>query len=123
MRKIAIDAVRAIKANKEYRRDNTRVYWDAGICYVRLYNTDIIVLDANALWLNSGGYWTVTTKSRINDVLTGLGFPISVIQKDFDWYITNGNDESVVDFYDGIELPYGLSHIDTPVWVSNVYGL
>ena len=74
---------------------------------VVLYNTAIATYDHNtqALKLNSGGYTTVTTKSRLNAILQELKWGASVYQKAFDWYLSYNN--QTVDFWDGMILSQG----------------
>ena len=62
---------------------------------VRYYNTEILNYwqDNNGnefVLLNSGGWYTTTTKFRINR-LTGLG----LYQKNFDWFVTNPTGEDL----------------------------
>jgi len=66
---------------------NNTYQWidNRGIRRVRLHMTDIITYNPNgSMTLNSGGWRTVTTKSRINEFLPKN---ISLYQKDFEWYI------------------------------------
>lgn len=66
---------------------------------IRLYSTDILKIEGEKIILNSGGYKTHTTKSRINEFLPG---DIRVYQKDFKWFIDNRGQRK--EFFDGIEL-------------------
>lgn len=80
-------------------------YIEDGALTVTLYSTDIFSINyrynKKIITLNSGGYRTVTTKSRINQFLSGFGY--SVYQKNYKWYIDNGTDEHI-EFVDGIEI-------------------
>jgi len=38
-------------------------------------------------FFNNGGYFTVTTKKRINDALMKCRFPYTIVQKSFSWFI------------------------------------
>lgn len=52
---------------------------------IRLHNTDILTFSANgSIKLNTGGWETVTTKSRMNEFLPE-GY--SVFQKSHVWYV------------------------------------
>ena len=74
---------------------------------VVLYNTAIATYDHNtqALKLNSGGYTTNTTKSRLNAILQELIAGARVFQKNFDWYLSYNN--QTVDFWDNMILCNG----------------
>jgi hypothetical protein len=52
---------------------------------VRLHYTDVVTfLRDGKIRLNSGGFWTATTKERINHC---LNFGFRVYQQDFNWYL------------------------------------
>jgi len=68
---------------------------------IKLYATDILQFKGNKIILSSGGYKTVTTKTRINQFLQDRGF--KVYQKKGEWFIDNGATEHIK-FFDGIEL-------------------
>lgn len=69
---------------------------------IRLYATDIMQFKGNKLILSSGGYKTVTTKTRINQFLEDLGY--RVYQKNSEWFIDTGRKNEDIEFFDGIEL-------------------
>jgi len=72
---------------------------------IRLYTTDILQYKGDKIIFNSGGYKTVTTKSRINQFLPA---GVYLYQKDYEWYIADNrkkNIEGVTKFFNGIELP------------------
>jgi len=73
--------------------------YKSGKIIIKLYNTDIAIIDKDKIILNSGGYRTHTTKARINQFLPSS---ISLFQKGYNWYIRQGQD--VKDFFDGIVL-------------------
>jgi hypothetical protein len=65
---------------------------------VRLHRTHVVTIHADGSYtLNSGGWRTVTTKSRINDYA-----PARVTQRAGEWFVTLGGIE--VDFRDGMTL-------------------
>ena len=51
------------------------------------------------------GYQTVTTKSRLNALLSEFKYGCKVFQKNFDWYLKTIN--QTVDFWDGMILSGG----------------
>ena len=77
------------------RRENSAIA-------LRLHNTDILVFLSNGdTVLNSGGWHTVTTKSRINEHMsTGWGLS----QKNYDWYLRNYTTGQKVEYQDSITI-------------------
>ena len=59
---------------------------------VRYHSTDVVVAshdrnDNLHIILNTGGWFTVTTKTRMNQTFRQWKLPIGVFQKNFNWYI------------------------------------
>lgn len=52
---------------------------------LRFHNTDIVTYRAEGMYLDNGGWYTATTKDRLNRFT-----PFNFYQRDFDWYI-NGD--------------------------------
>jgi hypothetical protein len=71
------------------RTGNTKVRFHDGRTIVRLHSTDIVDVDTtdNTITLNTGGWNTVTTKERMNAVLSAFNSPYRVHQRDFQWYV------------------------------------
>jgi hypothetical protein len=69
---------------------------------VQLHNTYIVEYDSNKriIRLNSGGYQTVTTKQRINQLLP---YKYGVTQKNHRWYVVYPDGEAVR-FHDFMEI-------------------
>ena len=104
MRKIEEAMNRALVSGRDFKRDNTRVDW------VRHANGDLhsasIYLHGHKIgWYYYSGeeeswmlmlddchYQTVTTKSRLNALLTGIGKGnrLSIFQRDFQWFYIMG---------------------------------
>lgn len=74
-------------------------YIQDGIHKVRLYETDIYIDKGNYIILNTGGWQTIITKTRINDLLP-IGY---IYQKAGVWYYDNNNG-SIVRYFDWIEI-------------------
>ena len=85
---------------------NTQVtYNESTNCsQVRLHGHHIATVDhsTNAVKLDSCGYTTNTTKSRLNALLEEVKFGCKVFQKDFDWFV--GYQDQVASFWDGMIL-------------------
>jgi len=82
--------------NKTIARNTLEIKTKDGF-KIRLYNTNIIEKTKDGYILNSGGFQTDTTKSRINDNLP-IGY--KVFQKDYDWFIQTP--QKIVEFKDNI---------------------
>jgi len=60
---------------------------------VRLHNTEVVIHYPDRVVLDSGGWMTVTTKSRMNEYTN-----FHIKQKDYDWYVDN------LPFQDGMTI-------------------
>ena len=81
-------------------KNNTRLtIYKNGDKVLRLHSTDIIKWQGDKVILNSGGWQTVTTKSRFNEFLPSN---IRVYQKNYQWYVNNKG--QILDFKNGLEL-------------------
>ena len=100
---------RAVVNKNDWSNSNTFVsYNESTNCStVVLHRTAIAVYDHNtqALKLNTGGWHSVTTKSRLNAILSELKCGFRVFQKNFDWYLSTNN--QTVDFWDNMILVNG----------------
>ena len=109
MRKIEQQMNRAIVNRNNWSNSNTFVeYNESTNCStVVLHRTAIAVYDHNnqALKLNTGGWYSVTTKSRLNAILSELITGASVFQRDFIWFLNYNN--VTHDFMDGMILSQG----------------
>ena len=109
MRKIEQQMNRAIVNKNNWSNSNTFVeYNESTNCStVVLHRTAIAVYDhnTNALKLNTGGWHSNTTKSRLNAILQELIAGASVFQRQFNWYLNYNN--VTHDFNDGMILSNG----------------
>lgn len=85
------------------RKGNTRVSEQSGFTVVRLHSTDVVKFNNSFIVLNSGGWRTATTKARMNQASQEFGLGFYVYQKDYRWYVKQGND-TAVEFSDGMAL-------------------
>ena len=99
----------AISNKGDFRKDNTEVAYNSNTncSSIYLHGHQIATLDhhTNALKLSSCGYETVTTKSRLNALLSEFKYGCRVFQKNFDWYLRTNN--QTVNFWDGMILCQG----------------
>ena len=109
MRKIEQQMNRAIVNKNDWSNSNTFVEYNSNTncSTVVLHRTAIATYDHNnqALKLNTGGYTSNTTKSRLNAILDELMYGAKVFQKNWDWYLSYNN--QTVDFWDGMILSQG----------------
>ena len=100
---------RAIVNRNNWSNSNTFVEYNSftDCSTIVLHRTAIATYDHKnqALKLNSGGYTTNTTKSRLNAILQELITGARVFQHQFNWYLSYNN--STHDFNDGMILCNG----------------
>ena len=100
---------RAVVNKNDWSNSNTFVDYNSNTncSTVVLHRTAIAVYDhnTNALKLNSGGYTTNTTKSRLNAILQGIIGCASVYQHKFNWYVKYNF--ATHNFFDGMILSQG----------------
>ena len=98
MRKISLDSATALVNNKGFKRDNTTV--SDGV--MRLYNNPIAWIEKGVLNLSDCGWQTVTTKDRLNAVLSvfDLGH---IFQKNYEWFYSD-QDGSITSFNSFMEV-------------------
>lgn len=65
----------------------TNVICENGITKVYYHNTCIVEFSNNHVLLNTGGWNTVTTKRRMNQVSEWFNLGFTVYQKNFIWYV------------------------------------
>ena len=106
MRQIEKQMNFAVSNKGNFCKANTQVSYNenTNCSQVYLHGHQIATYDHNtqALKMSSCGYETVTTKSRLNALLTELKTGCSVFQRKFKWYLCN--DRNFVDFFDGMIL-------------------
>ena len=109
MRKIEQQMNRAIVNKNDWSNSNTFVNYNSNTnCLtVVLHRTAIATYDHNtsALKLNTGGYTTNTTKSRLNAILSEIFVGACVYQKNWDWFFNYNNQTH--DFFDGMIITEG----------------
>ena len=81
----------------------TTVATDDDVLMVTYHNTVVVKVTNNRyVTLNTGGWYTNTTKTRMNQVSNQYGLRYSVYQVDFAWYVSIGDD--MQPYYDGIVI-------------------
>ena len=96
----------AVSNKGNWSGSNTQVNYNSNTncSSIYLHGHLIATVDHNlkAVKLSSCGYQTVTTKSRLNALLSEFKYGCKVFQKNFDWYLKTVN--QTVDFWDGMIL-------------------
>mgnify|MGYP003126129873 CR=1 FL=1 len=106
MRKLERQMNFAISNKADWSGSNTQVNYNSNTncSSIYLHGHLIATVDHNtqAVKLDSCGYETVTTKSRLNAILEEVKYGCKVFQKNFDWFVRyNGETAS---FWDGMIL-------------------
>ena len=106
MRKIEQQMNRAIANRTDWSSSNTRVEFNDSIncSIVFLHGHRIATFDHNlkAVKISSCGWQTVTTKSRLNAILSEVKYGCSVFQKNWNWFVSFRGQTQ--DFVDGMIL-------------------
>ena len=106
MRKIERQMNFAVSNKTNWSKSNTQVcYNDSTNCSsIYLHGHQIATVDhnTNSVKLSSCGYETVTTKSRLNALLSEVKFGAKVFQKNWEWFVSFNNQTQ--DFFDNMIL-------------------
>ena len=103
MRKIERLMNQAITAGKDFKLANTEVVSYTNSSDVYLFGNLIARIGETWIELFDGGWQTVTTKSRLNAILSEHGCPGEyVFQKNYQWFVNyNG---TTIPFFSGMRL-------------------
>lgn len=86
----------------------TTIYTENGETVVRYHQTAVVRFSKDSITLNSGGWRTNTTKTRMNQAANQFGLGYQVVQDRGNWYVcmddADGN-EVRRDFTDGMTFP------------------
>ena len=109
MRKIETEMNQAIRNGHAWSKDNTCITYDPTnnmSAEVYLHGNHIATVSDDALTLYSGGGWfTPTTKSRLNAILHEFTFgDCSVIQRNFTWFLNDRLFNKPVPFFSGMAV-------------------
>ena len=84
----------------------TSVINDNQVTMVCYHNTPVVKIketsSGKCVILNNGGWYTATTKRRMNQASNQYGLKFNVFQSDFCWYVGIGNE--VVEYHNGIVI-------------------
>ena len=106
MRKLERQMNFALSNKANWAGSNTQVNYNSNTncSSVYLHGHQIATLDhsTNALKIDSCGYQTNTTKSRLNAILEEVQYGCKVFQKQWDWFVSYNNQTQ--SFWDGMIL-------------------
>ena len=107
MRKIERLMNAAIAEGRNWSLKNTSVTMNGNIAEVRLHGNLIAEVSDECVTLHDGGWQSVTTKSRLNAIMSECCLPgEGVFQKEWEWFcrLWNGTEHFVVPFRSGMRL-------------------
>lgn len=84
MRKITEQSINAFLNHRSFKKDNTEVkrYNLSGEYALYLFGNRIAWLESGKIWISNRGYFTQTTKERLNAIPN-----VSIIQRKRKWYL------------------------------------
>ena len=96
----------AISNKADWSSSNTQVSFNSNTncssIYLHGHRIATLCHETKAVKIDSCGYTTNTTKSRLNAILDEVKWGCKVFQKNFDWFVSyNGQTK---DFFDGMIL-------------------
>ena len=68
---------------------------------VKYHDTEIVSFDDKTITLDSGGWFTPTTKKRMNQTASQFGLDFHVYQDDSQWFV-NFSNGTVASYHDGM---------------------
>ncbi len=96
----------AVSNKSNWAGSNTQVTFNenTNCSQICLHGHQIATVDhsTNAVKIDSCGWQSVTTKSRLNALLQEVKYGCKVFQRNFDWFVSYNN--QTVDFMDGMIL-------------------
>ena len=90
-------------------KHRTKIEDHNGTLTVRYWATDVGKFDGQTVTLNNGGYFTNTTKLRMNQTSTQYGLGFDVYQKNYIWYVNLPSGETRE--FKGLTMEFPLSKV------------
>ena len=69
---------------------------------INYHHTTVVQFNDKVIILKNNGWFTLTTKKRMNQASIEFGLKFNVFQKNKKWYVNYNN--KIIEFYEGIEL-------------------
>lgn len=71
-----------------YSRVGTKVFRENGYVNVQYHNTVVVAFNDDEIILNTGGWFTKTTKVRMNQASSQYSLGYQVYQKKHNWFVS-----------------------------------
>lgn len=74
---------------RKFRSQNGKLFFEDGWFSVTHHDTTVVKFDPRRIcvFLNNGGWNSVTTRQRINKALMYFGFPLRIVSRKYVWYV------------------------------------
>lgn len=69
----------------------TTIYTEDEMTKVKYWYTDVVSFNHKEIILDTGGHWSNTTKTRMNQASVQYGLGYRVYQKNWDWFVEYNN--------------------------------
>lgn len=83
-------------------KNNTKITENDGMTCIRLHKTEVVRFNGEVIILDSGGWRTVTTKTRMNQTSNEYGLGYSVFADKGIWYVKHNGNTTL--YHDGMRL-------------------
>ena len=74
---------------------HTNVRTVDGVKSITYHDTIVVEFDDNTIWLDTGGWYTITTKTRMNQAANQFDLGFQVWQSKGEWYVKRPDGETV----------------------------
>lgn len=92
---------------------STKVYTDETGMHCVYHSTRVVSWTPTKVILRSGGYRSLTTRTRMREVSHQYGLGFSVYQKKWAWYVSFYDHRDPLEFYEGISFDTKNHHSST----------
>ncbi len=65
----------------------TTIRTENGYTIIRYHQTDVVKFNQDEVILNTGGWWTATTKARMNQASNQFDLGFRVYQHNYKWFV------------------------------------
>lgn len=89
-------------------RTATTVRNENGVLSVVYHSTEVVRKEAGKITLRTGGWFTATTKSRMNQAANQFGLCFCVSQVDHRWYVSLPNGKQIP--FEGNEITFDAAN-------------
>jgi hypothetical protein len=65
----------------------TKIHKHGDVTYVTYHSTDVVIFDQDYIKLDTGGWFSQTTKTRMNQASRQFHLGYHVFQQNYQWYV------------------------------------